>query len=189
MVQKRGGHLCAPIPRGSIGNCGYLNDMPYELLKSSLAEYKQVCLDFPRQGLGKEMHCADVGLEDPSVTAKAHVRNEKSPQIQAQDSTEPKTSYQEWIQQAQVSRNANWEFNVSLQEAKDTKNPPIFDKVSFKMCIFVQLFSKLDHFCLFSFSFHHEILFLTGDLVPRRCGKLCSQQHFFGIQRYSKHCH
>ena len=50
MVQKRGGHLCAPIPQDGIGKCGYLNDMPYEMLKSSLAKYKQICFDFPRQG-------------------------------------------------------------------------------------------------------------------------------------------
>ena len=50
MIQKRGGHLCAPIPQDGIGKCGYLNDMPYEMLKSSLAKYKQICFDFPRQG-------------------------------------------------------------------------------------------------------------------------------------------
>ena len=50
MVQKRGGHLCAPIPQDGIGKCGYLNDMPYDMLKSSLAKYKQICFDFPRQG-------------------------------------------------------------------------------------------------------------------------------------------
>ena len=74
MVQKRGGNLCAPIPRGSIGICGYLNDLPHDRLKSQLAEYKNICNGMPRQGLGVEVHCSDVGLEDPSVTAKAHIR-------------------------------------------------------------------------------------------------------------------
>jgi hypothetical protein len=39
------------------------------------------------------------------------------------------TSYQEWIQQAQVSRNANWKLNVAIHESDDTKEPPKFDKV------------------------------------------------------------
>ena len=43
-------------------------------------------------------------------------------------SNEP-TSYQEWIKQAQVSRNTSWKFNVALHESKDTANPPHFDKV------------------------------------------------------------
>lgn len=126
MVQKRGGHLCAPIPRDGIGKCGYLNDMPYDLLKTSLANYKQICLDYPRQGLGVEMHCADVGLEDPSVTAKAHVRSEKMVPNQPQGKL---NTYQEWIQQAQVTRQANWKFNVSLAESENTAKPPPFTKV------------------------------------------------------------
>ena len=39
------------------------------------------------------------------------------------------TSYQEWIQQAQVARNANWKLNVAIHESDDTKEPPKFDKV------------------------------------------------------------
>ena len=74
MVQKRGGNLCSPIPRGAIGVCGYLNDLPHDELKAQLAAYKKICNDMPRQGLGVEVHCSDVGLEDPSVTAKAHIR-------------------------------------------------------------------------------------------------------------------
>ena len=131
MVQKRGGHLCAPIPRNGIGKCGYLNDMPYDLLKQRLSEYKDICSDFPRQGLGVEVHCADVGLGDPSVTAKAHVRSEMSSETSDKQTTPTPTSYQEWIQQAQVSRNANWKFNVSLAESANTETPPAFDKVSF----------------------------------------------------------
>merc|ERR1711997_1090264 len=122
MIQKRGGHLCAPIPRNAIGQCGYFNDMPYELLKTSLSQYKQICQDFPRNGLGVEMHCADVGLEDPSITAKAHVRSEMTKTAT--------TSYQEWIQQEQKTRNANWKFNVSLEESPDTESPPNFEKVT-----------------------------------------------------------
>ena len=40
------------------------------------------------------------------------------------------TSYQEWIQQAQISRNANWKLNVAIHESEDTKEPPKFDKVT-----------------------------------------------------------
>ena len=39
------------------------------------------------------------------------------------------TSYQEWIQQAQIARNANWKLNVAIHESDDTKEPPKFDKV------------------------------------------------------------
>jgi len=76
MIEKRGGNLCAPVPKGSIGQCGYINEMPKELLKQRLCEYKAVCAKYPRQGFGIEMHCHDVGLEDPSVVAKKHIRNE-----------------------------------------------------------------------------------------------------------------
>ena len=34
MIQKRGGHLCAPIPKQGLGKCGYLNELSYEDLKS-----------------------------------------------------------------------------------------------------------------------------------------------------------
>ena len=40
------------------------------------------------------------------------------------------TSYQEWIQQAQVARNANWKLNVAIHESDDTNEPPKFEKVS-----------------------------------------------------------
>ena len=127
MIQKRGGNLCAPIPKNGLGQCGYLNDLPYDLLKTRLSEYKEICADFPRQGLGVEVHCADVGLEDPSVTAKAHVRSE---QLTIAAPAATPTTYQDWIEQAQKSRNANWKLNVSLHEAENTKLPPKFDHVS-----------------------------------------------------------
>ncbi len=139
MIQKRGGHLCAPIPRDGIGKCGYLNDMPYDRLKTSLAQYKQICQDFPRQGFGVEVHCADVGLGDPSVTAKAHVRSEMTSNSEPAVSPTAPSTYQEWIQQAQVARNANWKFNVSLHEAENTKLPPKFEKVLMKSCKIIMI--------------------------------------------------
>jgi len=121
MVQKRGGNLCAPIPRGSIGICGYLNDLPHDKLKSQLTEYKKICNDMPRQGLGVEVHCSDVGLEDPSVTAKAHIRKE------TQQPIKDNLSYNEWIQEVQSERNANWNFNVRMEDQEISKNPPKYD--------------------------------------------------------------
>ena len=38
-------------------------------------------------------------------------------------------SYQEWIQKAQVARNANWKLNVAIHESVDTEEPPKFDGV------------------------------------------------------------
>jgi len=67
MTQKRGGHLCAPVPKGDIGKCGYINDLPREELCVRLDEYKELCKAFPREGRGIEPQCSDVGLEDPST--------------------------------------------------------------------------------------------------------------------------
>merc|ERR1712054_293839 len=66
IIAKRGGFLCAPVPRGEIGSCGYIQDLSYEQVESSLKDYKALCQSFPRGGLGVDAHCRDVGLEDPS---------------------------------------------------------------------------------------------------------------------------
>jgi len=34
-----------------------------------LDEYKAICLTYPRGGQGVDMHCHEVGLEDPSTVA------------------------------------------------------------------------------------------------------------------------
>jgi len=70
MTQKRGGNLCAPVPKGTIGACGYINDVPRSRLEAELAEYKATvnCSAFPREGKGIDPHCADVGLEHPGTT-------------------------------------------------------------------------------------------------------------------------
>lgn len=67
MVEKRGGHLAAPLPSGQIGRCGYLNTMTESELRQSIADYRLLCKDFERDGRGIEAHCEDVGLEDPST--------------------------------------------------------------------------------------------------------------------------
>ena len=64
MIEKRGGNLCAPIPR-PLGQSGYLNDLSEEELLQDLQVYKDLCLAYPREGRGVEEHCVDVGLEDP----------------------------------------------------------------------------------------------------------------------------
>jgi len=73
MTQKRGGNLCAPVPKGQIGACGYINDVDRERLERELKEYKTVvnCSAFPRNGAGIDPHCADVGLEHPGTTGVA----------------------------------------------------------------------------------------------------------------------
>ena len=124
MVEKRGGHLCAPLPKGGLGKCGYLNDMPYDRLKQRLSEYKAICQSYPRQGYGLDVHCRDVGLEDPSVTAMHHMQNDLA--AQAAEETKP-TSYNEWIQQVQSTRNSDWKMNVAFSKAEDTKTPPAFE--------------------------------------------------------------
>ncbi|PXF46781.1 2-epi-5-epi-valiolone synthase [Gracilariopsis chorda] len=74
MTEKRGGNLCAPIPRGNIGICGYLNELSRERLEETLADYQEIVKSYPREGFGIEPHCRDVGLEDPS-TVKQHADN------------------------------------------------------------------------------------------------------------------
>jgi len=67
IIQKRGGHLCAPVPRGELGQCGYIQDLSFEEVETSIKEYHELCKTFPRGGLGVDVHCREVGLEDPSI--------------------------------------------------------------------------------------------------------------------------
>jgi 3-dehydroquinate synthetase len=67
--QKRGGQLVAPLPRGGIGSCGYLEDLSRDELAQALAAYRELCATYPRQGVGIDPLCRDVGLEDPSTVA------------------------------------------------------------------------------------------------------------------------
>ena len=69
MVEKRGGHLAAPVPRGVIGDVGYIEKMSRSELRDSLRAYSELCKQFPNDGIGTDPHCADVGLEDPSTVA------------------------------------------------------------------------------------------------------------------------
>lgn len=67
MVQKRGGHLVAPLPKKKIGQCGYLEDVNRGDLVSLIKGYKNVCRALPSEGRGAEPLCSDVGLESPSM--------------------------------------------------------------------------------------------------------------------------
>ncbi len=70
IFQKRGQNLVAPLPKGEIGQCGYLNSLSREELFQAIDEYTAICADYPRGGWGIEPHCSDVGLEDPSTVGQ-----------------------------------------------------------------------------------------------------------------------
>ena len=66
IVEKRGGNLCAPIPK-PFGFSGYLNDLSEEMLAQRMREYKDLVSKHPCAGRGVEEHCVDVGLGDPQA--------------------------------------------------------------------------------------------------------------------------
>ena len=70
IVQKRGGNLVAPLPKGAIGQCGYLNDLSEEELFHFIDGYETVCKHYVRGGTGIDPLCTDVGLEDPGAVIK-----------------------------------------------------------------------------------------------------------------------
>merc|ERR1719461_828755 len=63
MVEKRGGNLCAPVPR-KIGRDGYIQHMPRDRLERLVKEYKVICAPYPRNGVGVEPKLTDVGMEE-----------------------------------------------------------------------------------------------------------------------------
>jgi len=69
MIEKRGGNLCAPIPKGGIGQSGYLDqsELPREELERLIKEYHGVVSQYPRGGLGVEATLKSVGLEEVST--------------------------------------------------------------------------------------------------------------------------
>ncbi|MEC4803565.1 MAG: sedoheptulose 7-phosphate cyclase [Jaaginema sp. PMC 1079.18] len=70
IFQKRGQNLAVPLPKSEIGQCGYLNSLTKEDLYDAVDEYRLICADYPRQGLGIDPLCSDVGLEDPSTVGQ-----------------------------------------------------------------------------------------------------------------------
>ena len=71
VVQKRGQNLVAPLPKGAIGQCGYLNELSRTDLFTALDEYKAICAGYSRKGVGIDAHCHDVGLEHPAIMLPA----------------------------------------------------------------------------------------------------------------------
>jgi len=93
---KRGGNLCAPVPMGEIGECGYINDLTHDDIPPTMNEYKAYVLKYPRNGDGIEVHCHDVGLEDPSTVAGAALEAIGQQQYIKDPVTVP-TNYEQWI--------------------------------------------------------------------------------------------
>ena len=63
--KKRGGNLCAPVPK-TLGQFGFINKLSREELDRTLDEYKVICQGYPRAGKGVQVHCSEVGLQGPS---------------------------------------------------------------------------------------------------------------------------
>ena len=89
IVQKRGGNLAAPLPKGEIGKCGYLNTLTQTELYDAINAYRQICNEYPRQGLGIDPLCSDVGLEDPSTVGHSLMETIKTHSAEAADVLSP----------------------------------------------------------------------------------------------------
>lgn len=64
MRRKRGdGGLWAPVPRGGIGACDYIQEVEPELLEAAVKAHKAVCSNLANHGAGVEMYLQDLGLE------------------------------------------------------------------------------------------------------------------------------
>jgi 3-dehydroquinate synthase len=127
--QKRGGNLCAPVPKDEIGKCGYINDHSNDDVTPTMNEYKALVAKMPRGGAGIDMHCHDVGLEDPSTVATdALAQIGQAPCSAHIELKEVPNTYDEWLKAEQVRRNADWEKNVSDKVAPDTEKPAKFDQ-------------------------------------------------------------
>ena len=70
IIEKRGGNLAAAVPKGKIGECGYINELSRSDLRSAISEYHTFCKTLENHGIGIEPLCSDVGLEDPSTVHK-----------------------------------------------------------------------------------------------------------------------
>jgi len=129
VVEKRGGNLCAPVPK-QLGKCGYINDLSREKLDTTLDEYKNICSSFPRGGRGIDVHCREVGLQDPSTTAGDAYQgiSKVIAATTSEDAVNKPGSYAEWIKNVQTKRNDEWEMNVTFEQPSDTECPPDFDK-------------------------------------------------------------
>lgn len=131
VIEKRGGNLCAPVPK-ELGQCGYINELSRDTIDQTLNDYKMLCQQFPRSGRGVDVHCRDVGLEDPSTVAGYGVNdvlqsNGAPKHSNGSAESNPPSSYSEWIKTVQTERNSEWQMNVTFQKALDTESPPDFN--------------------------------------------------------------
>merc|ERR1719192_3203216 len=111
VIDKRGGNLCAPLPKPSIGHCGYLNELSSEKIDRTLDEYKALCASYPRNGHGVDMHCHDVGLANPAARAGDALKglgshsccdsSDCDSHSQKMGEASVPTSYQDWIKEQQ----------------------------------------------------------------------------------------
>ncbi|XP_063723327.1 uncharacterized protein LOC134851255 [Symsagittifera roscoffensis] len=156
MTAKRGGNLAAPVPKGEIGKCGYITTVDEECLHRSLQAYKEFITGvdqnnkprFVRNGFGVEMHCHDVGLQDPSTVIqpgdlqveikptkntgkKPAPQPERKPAVEQnnQKSSQP-SSYQEWIAQMQTKRhkNSSKAINEQFHESSSEYGPSFLEE-------------------------------------------------------------
>ena len=83
---------------------------------------------YPRGGKGIDMHCHDVGLRDPSAVAGDALKGLNNQDTGCKGHDEQPRSYNQWIEQMQKDRNADWEMNVQFEGSPDTPKPPTYDK-------------------------------------------------------------
>ena len=79
IVEKRGGNLAAPVPKGGIGKCGYINNLDKASFVETMSNYKEYVLNvrkMPRNGAGVDMHLEDVGLASVAHEANAVMQKE-----------------------------------------------------------------------------------------------------------------
>jgi len=139
VTEKRGGNLCAPVPRGEIGLCGYINDVDEKRLRRTLDEYKQICKKYPRAGLGVDMHCVDVGLEPAGTVGMRETESLEQQQQGGEDSKATvgqkggeqtkDLSYNEWIKTCQESRTYAHNERLGGKAIElGAEKPPAFNK-------------------------------------------------------------
>jgi len=129
VIQKRGGNLCAPVPK-RIGKCGYINSLPRKKLDRTLNEYKEICERYPRKGRGIQMHCHDTGLLNPALAAGGAYDGLANQPTNPTPAKSQPAGYMDWIKEKQTSRNSDWEMNVQFKVQPDTQAPPKFTKFS-----------------------------------------------------------
>mmetsp|Transcript_12500 Transcript_12500/g.30767 ORF Transcript_12500/g.30767 Transcript_12500/m.30767 type:complete len:881 (+) Transcript_12500:252-2894(+) len=140
VTEKRGGNLCAPVPKGAIGLCGYINNVDEKRLRRTMKEYKAICEKYPRKGRGVDMHCTDVGLEPAGTVGMketesfenyGHAHEHTHHCVHNDKTQEASMPYAEWIQKAQMDRAHAHDERLAAGLASSSlgaKIPPAFDQ-------------------------------------------------------------